>query len=114
MRLAGKVLVISGGNSGIGLAAAKLFVTEGAKVAITGRNEATLRDAAAALGYGVLALRADSNDYPWSQPYAPWCAHRPPTQPSSTRVLRFPDFATRARHQARAVRMWWRRTGVSG
>ncbi len=67
MRLADKVLVITGGNSGIGLAAAKRFVVEGAKVAITGRNESTLQEAAAELGHGVLALRADSNDYAASQ-----------------------------------------------
>jgi NAD(P)-dependent dehydrogenase (short-subunit alcohol dehydrogenase family) len=63
MRLANKVLVVTGGNSGIGLAAATRFVAEGARVAITGRNETTLRHAAEALGPGVLALRADSNDY---------------------------------------------------
>jgi len=63
MRLANKVLVVTGGNSGIGLAAAKLFVAEGAKVAITGRNETTLRQAAESLGSNALALRADSNDY---------------------------------------------------
>ncbi|HYQ01500.1 MAG TPA: SDR family oxidoreductase [Polyangiaceae bacterium] len=63
MRLSNKVLVVTGGNSGIGLAAAKLFVAEGAKVAVTGRNESTLRQAADALGPAAFALRADSNDY---------------------------------------------------
>ena len=67
MRLKNQVVVVTGGNSGIGLAAAKLFVAEGAKVAITGRNETTLRQAAEALGDGVLALRADINDYPATQ-----------------------------------------------
>ena len=61
------MLVVTGGNSGIGVSAAKLFVAEGAKVAITGRNETTLRQVAEALGPGVLALQADSNDYPASQ-----------------------------------------------
>lgn len=67
MRLMNKVLVVTGGNSGIGLAAAKLFVAEGAKVAITGRNESTLRQSAEALGHGTLALRADINDYQATQ-----------------------------------------------
>jgi NAD(P)-dependent dehydrogenase (short-subunit alcohol dehydrogenase family) len=67
MRLAKKTVVITGGNSGIGLATAKLFVAEGAKVAITGRNETTLREAAQALGTGVLAVRADVTDYPATQ-----------------------------------------------
>ena len=42
MRLKNKTALITGGNSGIGLATAKLFVAEGARVAITGRNQATL------------------------------------------------------------------------
>ena len=65
MRLENKVIVVTGGNSGIGLAAAQLFVAEGAKVAITGRNEKTLREATEALG--VIALRADITDYAASQ-----------------------------------------------
>lgn len=38
-RLENKVAVITGGNSGIGFAAAKEFVSQGAKVIFTGRNE---------------------------------------------------------------------------
>jgi NAD(P)-dependent dehydrogenase (short-subunit alcohol dehydrogenase family) len=67
MRLQDKVVVVTGGSSGIGLAAAKLFVEEGARVAITGRDEAKLRRAADLLGHGVVALRADSNDYTQTQ-----------------------------------------------
>ncbi len=46
MRFDGKCVVILGGNSGIGLAAARMFRAEGAKLAITGRNAKTLADAA--------------------------------------------------------------------
>ena len=62
MRLAGKTALITGGNSGIGLATARLFVAEGARVAITGRNQATLEAAARDLGPNVLAIVADATD----------------------------------------------------
>jgi NAD(P)-dependent dehydrogenase (short-subunit alcohol dehydrogenase family) len=62
MRLANKTALITGGNSGIGLATAKLFVAEGARVAITGRNPETLRAAAKELGPNALALTADVTD----------------------------------------------------
>ncbi|AUX34210.1 uncharacterized protein SOCE836_063790 [Sorangium cellulosum] len=64
MRLKGKTAFITGGNSGIGLATARAFIAEGAKVAITGRNQETLDAAAAELGEGVLAIRADVQDVP--------------------------------------------------
>ncbi|KQW22736.1 short-chain dehydrogenase [Afipia sp. Root123D2] len=62
MRLKGKVAFITGGNSGIGLATAKLFAGEGAWVVITGRNQATLDAAAKELGANGLAINADAND----------------------------------------------------
>jgi NAD(P)-dependent dehydrogenase (short-subunit alcohol dehydrogenase family) len=62
MRLANKTAFITGGNSGIGLATARLFVAEGARVAITGRNQTTLDAAAAELGPNLVALLADIDD----------------------------------------------------
>ena len=62
MRLASKTALITGGNSGIGLATAQLFVKEGARVAITGRNQATLDAAARELGPSALAIVADATD----------------------------------------------------
>jgi NAD(P)-dependent dehydrogenase (short-subunit alcohol dehydrogenase family) len=59
MRLARKTALITGGNSGIGLATARLFVAEGARVAITGRNRKTLDAAGNELGNGALAVQAD-------------------------------------------------------
>jgi NAD(P)-dependent dehydrogenase (short-subunit alcohol dehydrogenase family) len=58
-KLADKNILITGGNSGIGLAAAQEFAREGARVAICGLNEATLQAALKTLGAGSLAVRAD-------------------------------------------------------
>jgi NAD(P)-dependent dehydrogenase (short-subunit alcohol dehydrogenase family) len=58
-RFAGKVAVITGGNSGIGLATAKRFSDEGAKVAISGRSQKTLDEAVKYLGNGILAVKSD-------------------------------------------------------
>lgn len=62
MKLETKTALITGGNSGIGLATARLFVAEGARVAITGRNQMTLDAAAAKLGPNGLAFNADVLD----------------------------------------------------
>ena len=59
MKLEGKKALITGGNSGIGLATAELFVREGAQVAITGRDQKTLDEAKALLGPSAHAYRAD-------------------------------------------------------
>lgn len=58
-KLAGKVAVVTGGNSGIGLATAKLFRREGARVAISGRNQGTLQEAMKVIGGDAIAVRAD-------------------------------------------------------
>jgi len=61
-RLANKTALITGGNSGIGLATARLFVAEGARVIITGRNQETLQAATKELGPNALAVVADATD----------------------------------------------------
>jgi NAD(P)-dependent dehydrogenase (short-subunit alcohol dehydrogenase family) len=62
MELQGKTALITGGNSGIGLATARLMLAQGARVAITGRDRAKLDEAVAELGDNVLAIQADLND----------------------------------------------------
>jgi NAD(P)-dependent dehydrogenase (short-subunit alcohol dehydrogenase family) len=54
-----KVAVITGGNSGIGLATAREFSRQGARVVISGRDQRTLTEAAASIGGETLAVRAD-------------------------------------------------------
>ena len=58
-RLEGKVAVVTGGNSGIGLAAAKRLQQEGARVANLGRSRKTLDEAVKSIGNGVLAVQGD-------------------------------------------------------
>jgi NADP-dependent 3-hydroxy acid dehydrogenase YdfG len=65
-KLNGKIAVITGGSSGIGLAAAKSFVAEGAYVFITGRRESELAKANAEIGKNVTAVQGDIATSPTS------------------------------------------------
>ena len=58
-KLTNKVAVITGGNSGMGLATARLFVKEGAKVIVTARNEDRLNDSANLQDEGIHVIKAD-------------------------------------------------------
>lgn len=58
-RLEGKVAVVTGGNSGIGLATARRLQEEGAHVVISGRNRKTLDEALKTIGNGLVAIQAD-------------------------------------------------------
>lgn len=58
-QLAGKTALVTGGNSGIGLATAQRFAAEGAHVFITGRNQRTLDEAVAAIGDEATGIRSD-------------------------------------------------------
>lgn len=64
MELKGKTALITGGNSGIGLATARLFIEQGAKVIITGRNQMTLDAAVLALGPQSMSVTLDVTDIP--------------------------------------------------
>jgi NAD(P)-dependent dehydrogenase (short-subunit alcohol dehydrogenase family) len=61
-RLKGKRALITGGTTGIGLETARMFLAEGARVAITGKNSTTLENAMKELGSGVLAIASDASD----------------------------------------------------
>jgi NAD(P)-dependent dehydrogenase (short-subunit alcohol dehydrogenase family) len=61
-KLEGKVAVITGGNSGMGLATAQRFVAEGAYVFITGRRQAELDKAVKQIGRNVTGVRGDVSD----------------------------------------------------
>ncbi len=58
-KLSGKIALVTGGTSGIGLATAQNFVTEGAHVFITGRRQANLDDAVKAIGSNVTGFNGD-------------------------------------------------------
>lgn len=61
-RFEGKVVIITGATSGIGLAAAKMFVKEGAYVFITGRRQDRLDAAVRAIGRNITGINCDSSD----------------------------------------------------
>ena len=58
-RLQNKTAVVTGGSTGIGFASAKLFIAEGARVIITGRNDTRLAEAIEALGPNAIGVKAD-------------------------------------------------------
>lgn len=58
-KFAGKIVVITGGNSGIGLATARRFAQEGAQVVIIGRRQKALDEAIALIGHEALAIQGD-------------------------------------------------------
>ncbi len=60
-RFSGQVALVTGGNSGIGLAVAKGLVDEGARVVVVGRNKETLAEAAALLGKAAHTIAADTS-----------------------------------------------------
>ena len=59
-KLQGKIALVTGGTTGIGLATAKRFATEGAQVIVTGRRQPELDAAVDAIGHGAIGLRVDS------------------------------------------------------
>ena len=63
-RFKGKTALITGGTTGLGLATAKLFIKEGARVIVTGRNPATIKAAQAELGDNAIVVPSDATSLP--------------------------------------------------
>ena len=63
-RYKGKTVLITGGTTGIGLATAKLFVAEGARVIVTGRTPATIEAAQGELGENAIVIHSDATSLP--------------------------------------------------
>ena len=63
-RFKGKRALITGGTTGIGLATAKLFINEGARVIVTGRTSATIKSAQAELGDNAVVIHSDATSLP--------------------------------------------------
>ena len=61
-KLDGKIALITGGTTGIGFSTAQLFLKEGARLIVTGRNAKTVEEAQKALGTNALAIAADASD----------------------------------------------------
>ena len=61
-KLDGRIALVTGGTTGIGLATAKLFHAEGARVIVTGKNPATLEAARVSLGGIAEVVASDSGD----------------------------------------------------
>ncbi|MGB8352844.1 MAG: SDR family oxidoreductase [Chthoniobacteraceae bacterium] len=63
-RFIGKSTLITGGTTGIGLATAKLFINEGARVIVTGRTSATIKAAQTELGENAIVIHSDATSLP--------------------------------------------------
>jgi NAD(P)-dependent dehydrogenase (short-subunit alcohol dehydrogenase family) len=61
-KLSGKIAVITGGNSGIGLASAKAFIKEGARVVVTGRRREAIDAALSEIGPGAIGIQGDASN----------------------------------------------------